>query len=79
MSKMAITKQEIEKQVFAGISQQLGASLNDLTGETDLRIDLEADSLDMVEMVLDLEDTFDIDVPDDDARSEERRGGKFFI
>lgn len=38
-----------------------------ITMETSIMNDLEADSLDAVEVMMDIEDEFDIEIPDEDA------------
>lgn len=50
------------------IADQLGIDdLDSITVETSLTKDLEADSLDAVEIMMALEDEFEITVPDEDA------------
>ena len=49
------------------IVDQLGAENEGITPETSLREDLEADSLDAVEIMMALEDEFGIEIPDTDA------------
>jgi len=50
------------------IADQLGIDdLDSITAETSLTKDLEADSLDAVEIMMALEDEFEITVPDEDA------------
>ena len=49
------------------IIDQLGVSGEEITMETDLIQDLEADSLDAVEIIMAIEDEFDIDIPDEKA------------
>ena len=49
------------------IIEQLGVDEADVTPETSLTKDLEADSLDAVEIIMAIEDEFDIEVPDEDA------------
>lgn len=41
--------------------------VENITTETSLMKDLEADSLDAVEIIMALEDEFDIEIPDEDA------------
>ena len=49
------------------IVDQLGVSADDIKIETSLMKDLEADSLDAVEIILAIEDEYNIEIPDDDA------------
>ncbi len=49
------------------IAEQLDVEMERITLETSLMKDLEADSLDAVEIMMALEDEFEIEVPDEDA------------
>ena len=49
------------------IAEQLGVDEEEVKMETNLAKDLEADSLDAVEIIMAIEDEFDIEVPDEDA------------
>ncbi|MCI7248524.1 MAG: acyl carrier protein [Clostridiales bacterium] len=49
------------------IAEQLGVDEEEVKLETNLAKDLEADSLDAVEIIMAIEDEFDIEVPDEDA------------
>ncbi len=51
------------------VSQQLGKDAEDITMESTFIEDLGADSLDVVELVMALEDEFDIEIDEDDAGS----------
>lgn len=52
------------------IAEQLDVEeVDEITMETSLMKDLEADSLDAVEIMMALEDEFDITIPDEDAES----------
>lgn len=51
------------------IAEQLGVSEDDITEESNLVDDLEADSLDIVELVMAFEDEFGIKVPDDELEN----------
>ncbi len=52
------------------IADQLGIDdLDTITMETSLVEDLEADSLDAVEVIMALEDEFGIEIPDEDAEN----------
>ena len=49
------------------IAEQLGVDGDVVTMETNLMKDLEADSLDAVEIIMAIEDEYDIEIPDEDA------------
>ena len=49
------------------VAEQLGADKDKVTPETSFVNDLGADSLDTVELVMELEEEFDINIPDDAA------------
>jgi acyl carrier protein len=49
------------------VAEQLGVSKDQITRETSFVNDLGADSLDQVELVMELEEEFDINIPDDAA------------
>ncbi|WP_300276848.1 acyl carrier protein [Peptacetobacter sp.] len=52
------------------IAEQLGLDdLEDITMESSLVDDLEADSLDAVEIIMALEDEYDIEIPDEEAEN----------
>lgn len=53
--------------IKAIIVEQLGVSADEIELETSLMKDLEADSLDAVEIILAIEDEYGIEIPDDDA------------
>ena len=49
------------------IVEQLSVEPSMVTEETNLMKDLEADSLDAVEIIMAIEEQFDIEIPDDEA------------
>lgn len=49
------------------LSDQFDIEEDSITGETDLASDLEADSLDVVDLIMSIEDEFEIEVPDEDV------------
>ncbi|MDD4199890.1 MAG: acyl carrier protein [Eubacteriales bacterium] len=49
------------------VVEQLGISEDEIQLEKNLMKDLEADSLDAVEIIMAIEDEFDIEIPDEDA------------
>ncbi|MFR2553405.1 MAG: acyl carrier protein [Clostridioides difficile] len=52
------------------IAEQLGVdNLDEITMEASLMDDLEADSLDAVEIIMALEDEFGIEIPDEEAEN----------
>lgn len=52
------------------IADQLGVSdVESITMETSMIKDLEADSLDAVEIIMALEDEFEVSIPDDEAEN----------
>ena len=53
--------------VIAIIAEQLGIDEDEITSETNLLKDLEADSLDAVEIIMAMVDEFDMEIPDEDA------------
>lgn len=55
------------EKVKAIISEQLGVDEADITMESSFIEDMGADSLDIVELVMALEEEFDIVIPDEDA------------
>ena len=59
--------QAIEKKVIDIISEQMGTDKTEITRETSFINDLNADSLDTVELVMEFEDEFDMSIPDEEA------------
>ena len=59
--------QNIREKVLDIVCEQMGASRDKITNETSFINDLGADSLDTVELVMEIEDTFDLSIPDDAA------------
>lgn len=48
-------------------ADRLGVEEADVTPEASFREDLEADSLDLVELIMELEEQFGMEIPDEDA------------
>ncbi|MEM7199331.1 MAG: acyl carrier protein [Planctomycetota bacterium] len=59
--------ENVEERVLNIVCEQLGTSRDKITRETSFINDLGADSLDTVELVMEFEDEFDINIPDEDA------------
>lgn len=49
------------------LTEQFDIEEEDITLETNFREDLEADSLDLVELIMGLEDEFEVEVEDEDV------------
>ncbi|MBY0307110.1 MAG: acyl carrier protein [Phycisphaerales bacterium] len=62
-----MTKSEIEAKVIDIVSKQMGAEKAVIKRETNFQTDLNADSLDTVELVMEFEDEFGTSIPDDQA------------
>ncbi len=58
---------DIQKKVIDIVSEQMGIERSQITAESSFVNDLGADSLDTVELVMEFEDAFNIQVPDEDA------------
>ena len=56
----------VEEKVIGIVSEQLGVPKDDVASESSFVDDLKADSLDVVELVMEFEDEFEITIPDDD-------------
>jgi acyl carrier protein len=54
-------------QVKGIIVEQLGASPDEVREEASFQEDLNADSLDLVELIMSMEDKFGVKIPDEDA------------
>ena len=65
---MAATREEVYERVKEVLSEQLGVDENEITEEASFQEDLEADSLDLVELIMELEDQFGIKISDEDAQ-----------
>lgn len=61
------TKEAIFEKVKGIIVEQLGVEEGDVTLEASFIDDLGADSLDIVELIMALEEEFDLEIPDEDA------------
>ena len=57
----------VQDRVKAIIVEQLGVDMEAVTPEASFIDDLGADSLDIVELVMTMEEEFDLEIPDEDA------------
>ncbi len=58
---------DLDEKVKEIIAKELGVERDKLTNEASFMEDLGADSLDTVELVMEFEKEFNIDIPDEDA------------
>jgi acyl carrier protein len=65
---MAATREEVYERVKEVLSEQLGVDEDNITEEASFQEDVEADSLDLVELIMELEDQFGIKISDEDAQ-----------
>ena len=59
--------ENVEQRVKKFVAEQPGVNEADVKNETSFAIDLGADSLDMVELVMALEEEFETEIPDEEA------------
>jgi len=57
----------VEEKVKEIITKQMGVKAEQITKETSFINDLGADSLDTVELIMEFEDAFDMNIPDEEA------------
>ncbi len=62
-----MSSEEIFEKVKDVIVEQLGVTESSVTNEASFIDDLGADSLDIVELIMALEEEFDLEIPDTDA------------
>jgi acyl carrier protein len=62
-----VTESEIQAKVVDIVAEQMGVDKNEITRETSFANDLNADSLDTVELVMEFEDVFETNIPDEEA------------
>jgi len=58
---------DIEAKIKSIVAEQLGVDQAEISRETSFVNDLNADSLDTVELVMEFEDEFDMSIPDEEA------------
>jgi acyl carrier protein len=63
----ALTRQEVLEKIRSHLSEELGIDAAAIDETSRFKEDLEADSLDLVELVMELEDGYGIRMPEDEA------------
>ena len=65
---MAASRDDVFERVKSVLVEQLGVEEGDVTESASFQDDLDADSLDLVELIMELEDQFGIKISDEDAQ-----------
>ena len=63
-----MTKEELFAKLKDTVADQLGAEEDKITMDANFRDDLEADSLDLVELIMAFEEEFDVEISDEEAQ-----------
>ncbi|MBP5327549.1 MAG: acyl carrier protein [Bacteroidales bacterium] len=64
-----MTNEQLVEEISTIIEERLGVSASDITPEKSLVNDLGADSLDSVELIMSIEQKFDISIPEEAAEN----------
>ncbi|MBO7602445.1 MAG: acyl carrier protein [Bacteroidaceae bacterium] len=64
-----MTTEEISAKVYAIITDKLGVEPSEITNEASFTNDLGADSLDTVELIMEFEKVFELQIPDEKAET----------
>jgi acyl carrier protein len=62
-----LSQDEIQDKVISIVSEQMGVDKAEINKDTSFVNDLNADSLDTVELVMEFEDEFEMSIPDEEA------------
>ena len=65
---MAASREEVSEKVKEVLTEQLGIDESEINDDASFQEDLDADSLDLVELIMELEDQFGIKISDEDAQ-----------
>jgi acyl carrier protein len=58
-----------EKEIFDIVSEQLGVDISEVAADKSFVEDLNADSLDLTELIMTFEEHFDFEIPEEDAET----------
>ena len=64
----------VADKVFGIVAERMGVKREDISEQSSFIADLGADSLDQVELIMEFEDQFDLNIPDEDAEKIETIG-----
>ena len=64
---MAASREEVFERVKEVLTEQLGVDEGDINEEASFQEDLDADSLDLVELIMSLEEEFGMEISDEEA------------
>ena len=64
-----LTDEQLFEEISAIVEERLGVAASEITPEKNLINDLGADSLDSVELIMSIEQKFDISIPEDAAEN----------
>jgi acyl carrier protein len=65
--RVGLDREEILGKIQEITADRLGVDEGDVTSDASFREDLEADSLDLVELIMELEEQFGMEIPDEEA------------
>ena len=71
---MTEARDEVAEKVIKLVAERMGEDQGRITEDTHFVNDLQSDSLDMAELVIDLEEEFDLDISDEEAQQIETVG-----
>ncbi len=60
-------RDKVVEEVRSILVEQLGVDASEVTEEASFQEDLNADSLDLVELIMEMEDRFKVKIPDEEA------------
>ncbi|MSO58103.1 MAG: acyl carrier protein [Thermoleophilia bacterium] len=66
---MALSREDVLERLTPAIVEKLGVDESQVTEEASFSEHLGADSLDLVELIMELEDQFGLKIPDEDAQA----------